>query len=517
MSDPVPDSPEAVAEFKLLMSDPAARQAFVEIRHKKQEEGVHMRYEHVMKAVFGSPWAIREEYLTLIADIVLFRAAGGRMDAEEIEQRIAGARRQPSPDGPPGVAVIPLQGVIIPKAGGMSEMSGGTSVERFRAAFRSAVASPSVSSIVLDVDSPGGMVDGVPEMAAEIRAARAVKPIVAFANTEANSAAYWLASQAGEIVVSRSSRIGSIGVLTAHEDKSKMGEMKGLHTTLISAGRFKTEGNPFEPLSDEARVHLQGLVDDYYGMFVSDVAKGRGVSVSDVRGGFGQGRVVGARDAIAQGMADRAGTLDSVVGELLDAAPPALRSAHSSTSVTASALAVVALGDQLPGDDTELPTAEPDDPVPVPDPDPEVRAEEPEEEVPAVVVTAQARPIGAAVDNSAWDGNRAMGQCHSASDFEKIAFARTTGDSGQRQHYALPHHYLGSWPSPNRRGVAAALGRYDQTEGLANRRSVSTHLESHRAEIERQSGSAITDDEIRAANSEDEILRLEAELAVLAE
>jgi ClpP class serine protease len=127
----------------------------------------------------------------------------------------------------------------------MSEMSGGTSVQRFKQSLEAALADDKVTSIMLDIDSPGGSTDLIPEMAAQIRQARKQKPIVAMANTAAASAAYWLGSQASEFVVSPSGKVGSIGVFAAHTDVSEAEAKAGVKTTLISAGKFKTEMSPF--------------------------------------------------------------------------------------------------------------------------------------------------------------------------------------------------------------------------------------------------------------------------------
>lgn len=313
------DPDDAVkAEFAALMREPEARQAFVEIREAKRQEGTRRRYEHVLRAVAETPWAIQERMLGVIVDLLAFRAQGGHFAQDEIAQRIEAARRPiESTEAPTGVAVIPLFGVITPKASLMSDISGATSVSAFRTMFRDAMRSSEVTSIVIDVDSPGGQVDQIPEMAAEMRAARGTKPVIAVANTLMASGAYWLASQADEIVVTRSGVVGSIGVLTAHDDISVANEQAGIKTTIVSAGKFKTEANPFEPLGDEARSHIQEMVDEFYGMFVGDVAKGRGVGVGDVRSGYGQGRVLNARQAVEAGMADRIGTLEDVVREQL--------------------------------------------------------------------------------------------------------------------------------------------------------------------------------------------------------
>lgn len=271
------------------------------------------RYEHIVRAVFDRPWAIHPAKLEAIKAFLALRASGGIVDAAEVREIVAaaGPRRQASNEG--AVAVIPLQGVIMYRAGLMAETSGAVSLESWMRTFRSAVADPDIASIIIDVDSPGGSVDGVPEAAAEIRSARDQKPITAIANTCAASAAYWLACQATEVVVSPSGWVGSVGVYSAHEDWSAYYEAEGIKTTLISAGKYKTEANSFEPLSDEARAYMQSMVDDYYGMFVNDVAKGRKVAVSAVKAGFGEGRMLLAKDAKAAGMVDRIDTYDGVI------------------------------------------------------------------------------------------------------------------------------------------------------------------------------------------------------------
>lgn len=272
-----------------------------------------LRYPQVVRTIADTPWAILPETLAAILDVVTLRAHGRMINDEEIQARIgSGPARRPSYQVG-AVAVLPLYGVLFPRANLMTEMSGGTSLQQFAAAFDQAISDPQVERVVIDVNSPGGSVALVTETAAKIRAARGSKPITAISNTIAASAAYWLAAQADEIVVTPSGSVGSIGVLAAHDDISAAQEKVGVNTTLISAGKFKTEGNPFEPLSDEARAAIQATVDEFYGMFLGDVAKGRGATVRAVRGGFGEGRMVSARQAVEMGMADRVDTFDSAL------------------------------------------------------------------------------------------------------------------------------------------------------------------------------------------------------------
>lgn len=296
--------------------------------------GEAVAYPHVVKAVTETPWAIRPEKLAAIRELAILKASGVRLTDEEIEARVGGARGSRAPEMAGTVAVVPLYGVIFPKANLMTEMSGATSLQRFTDAFRSALNDPAVTGIVLDVDSPGGLTDMVTETASEIRGSRGRKPIVAVANVDAGSAAYWIAAQADEMVVSPSGSVGSIGIYTAHDDISGAQEKLGVKTTLVSAGKHKVESSPFAPLSDEARAHLQARVDDMYGMFVRDVAKGRGVPVDDVRSGFGEGRMVTARAAVEQGMADRVDTLDATIARVARASAKPVGQAATSLIVS---------------------------------------------------------------------------------------------------------------------------------------------------------------------------------------
>lgn len=286
--------------------------------------GEQLKYRHIIQTVAEKPWAILPSTLSVIVDLLSYRARGHRLTAAEVRERIshgqteAAARRASATGAGGAVAVLPLYGVIAPRASQVNSVSGpaGTGVDEFTQMFRQALSDPAVGSILVEVDSPGGRVDQVPELADEIRRARGQKPIVAIANGRAASAAYWIAAQCDELVVTPSGEVGSIGVYCAHEDMSAALEQEGVKVTLISAGKFKTEGNPFEPLSEEALAAMQADVDAYYQMFVGAVAKGRGVTADTVRDDFGQGRMVMAGAAVKAGMADRVATFDDTVRRL---------------------------------------------------------------------------------------------------------------------------------------------------------------------------------------------------------
>ncbi len=269
-------------------------------------------YQHIISLALNTPWAILPEKLAVILDLLALRANGGTLSEEEIQARI-GAVARPQARTSGAIAVLPLHGVIIPRGDMLAESSGAVSVERFTAMLRQALADPQVGGIIIDIDSPGGIVSGVEELSSEIFRARSAKPLAAIASPMAASAAYWIGTAAGELAVMPSGEVGSIGVFAAHEDISGMLEQQGVKVSLVSAGKYKVEGSPFGPLTEEAMAYIQERVNDYYGMFIRAVARNRGVAVTDVRSGFGEGRVVGAQKAIQMGMADRVATLDEMI------------------------------------------------------------------------------------------------------------------------------------------------------------------------------------------------------------
>jgi signal peptide peptidase SppA len=276
----------------------------------------------ILRAVGAGPWAIEptkgEEIVNLLA-----------LRAQNMPRSWSADDTAPPPQasyatvtgraGP--VHVMRLFGTIMPRATMMSEMSGGTGLTRFQTDFRQAAADDSAAAIVIEVDSPGGMVDQVPETVAMIHAARrADRPIIAVANTMAASAAYWIAAAADELVVTPSGSVGSIGVYVMHDDMSGMLELAGVSRNFVFEGARKVENNPFQPLTEEGRAALQASIRTIYDAFTADVAKARGVPVSVVRADperaerhFGGGRTYGAKQAVQLGMADRVATLADVI------------------------------------------------------------------------------------------------------------------------------------------------------------------------------------------------------------
>jgi signal peptide peptidase SppA len=282
------------------------------------------KYERILRAVCAFPWAILPERLDAIIEVLDLRLRGEIPDAEAMAARIVAAKAvgQSSGTSPQAVAVIPVLGTIAQRADLFTEISGGTSTQRLTRQIDDAIATPQVGTILLDIDSPGGSVFGIQELADHLFEARGSKRIVASVNSLSASAAYWLSASADEIVVTPGGQVGSIGVYTLHWDQRQAVEQKGFKPTLISAGKHKVEGHPLAgPLQDDARASIQERIDGYYDAFVESVARGRNVRTEAVRSGFGEGRVVSAKRAVELGMADRVATFDQVLRELVGKDP----------------------------------------------------------------------------------------------------------------------------------------------------------------------------------------------------
>jgi signal peptide peptidase SppA len=271
-----------------------------------------MRYAHILLAVAAEIWALDPQKLDQVVAFLALQASGEKLPDEAVA-RITRQTEQSVTRQEGSVAVLPLRGVIANRMNMMSDISGGTSSEGFGRMFDAAVVDEGIKAIVIDVDSPGGSVSGTDELSSKIFAARGRKPIVAHVNATAASAAYWIATAADEMVLSPSAEVGSIGVYGVHDDLSAALEKMGVKKTIISAGEFKAEGNPFGPLSEEAIAHRQERVNAYHDQFIKTVARNRSVSQSAVRDGFGKGRMVMAQAAISAGMADRIASLDETI------------------------------------------------------------------------------------------------------------------------------------------------------------------------------------------------------------
>jgi signal peptide peptidase SppA len=264
-----------------------------------------------------SPWALQPEKLVELQAIYATHLRGDKIDLAAVEARLGrplANEQQAYEIRTGGIAVLPVEGVIAPKANLFTRVSGGTSTQQLTLQVESAIADPRVRALVLAIDSPGGSVFGTPELAAAIFELGQSKPIVSVSDGTIASAAYWIGSAANAVFVSGPTvHAGSIGVVATH-DYAPRGP--GAKTTEITAGKYKRIASSTEPLTDAGREYIQAQVDHIYRVFVDAVAQHRGVDADTVLERMADGRVFIGQQALAAGLVDGVATVDAMVERL---------------------------------------------------------------------------------------------------------------------------------------------------------------------------------------------------------
>jgi signal peptide peptidase SppA len=224
-----------------------------------------------------------------------------------------------------GIAVIEISGVLIHRGSWIGQSSGQTSYEGIAAQIEAAAKDPSVRGLALEIDSFGGEVAGVFDLADQIRAVRATKPVWAFVAEHAFSAGYALASQADRILLPRTGTVGSIGVVVMHADLSGQLDQDGVRVTLIHSGQHKVDGNPYEPLPEAVRDDIQREIDVLRFLFAETVAAGRAGRLSQEAALATEAATFRGTDAVAAGLADEVTDLArgfAGFGKMLSSPPP---------------------------------------------------------------------------------------------------------------------------------------------------------------------------------------------------
>ena len=269
--------------------------------------------------IMTSPWMIVPEKLNEIRALYEAHMRGDKIDIKGITAKVELAAKSKSTgekdyDVINGAAIIPIMDVITKYQSFWSFFFGGTSSMEVARLFKAAMDDPSVDSIILNIDSPGGTVDGTQELAELIYSFRGRKPIVAYTDGMMASAAYYIGAPADAIYISGDMPpVGSIGVVTSHIDYSKMDEKFGIKETEIYAGKYKRIASFVKPLSKEGKAYLQDRVDYIYSIFVDDVAKYRGVSVEQVLENMADGKIFIGKQSLDAGLVDGVSTLDRLI------------------------------------------------------------------------------------------------------------------------------------------------------------------------------------------------------------
>ena len=276
-------------------------------------------YPHIAARLFNRPLAVESGRLHAVIGAIGARVGLVLENGEDVAARAAagsGAPERPlrSTPGARKIGLVPVLNGLVQRHGRLSADSGVMeSYERIGARLEKLVADQDVAGIVLDLDSPGGEVEGLAALANNIRGWTKVKPIYAALNEHAYSAAYWLAASTERIFIPTTGGAGSIGVIAVHVDQSQFDETMGLRYSTVTAGERKADFSSHAPLSAEAHKRLQAEVDRVHELFVEHVAATRPHAtlgkIRDASLFFGP-------DAVRVGLADEIGGIEEAIAAM---------------------------------------------------------------------------------------------------------------------------------------------------------------------------------------------------------
>jgi signal peptide peptidase SppA len=270
----------------------------------------HKPANDVIQAIAATPWAITENGLETVMAVAQRRMS----DYEAVLLKSAERAESGKLYMRDGVAILNVTGTIFPRANFFTNFSGGTTVENLALGFGKALNDVNVKAIILNIDSPGGQITGVHELANMIYNARGRKPVHAYVSALGASAAYWIATAAESVVCDETAFVGSIGVVAAWTDDTEKTKSNGVKKYQVVSSQ--SPNKRLDPASDEGRKQLQRELDALAEVFISDIARNRNASAETVREKFGKGGLVIAGEAIGYGMADKLGSLEGLISDL---------------------------------------------------------------------------------------------------------------------------------------------------------------------------------------------------------
>jgi len=248
----------------------------------------HIRFTHIANAIYSKPWLIAPAAHASIRRLFeerYNRVKAGETSADNLTDLFG--ELMPEMTVQDGIAIVPIRGIIGRGLGQLEKSCGAVDTEDIAANIAEALANPDVTAIMLDINSPGGTVNGVPECAEIISFANEQKPVMAYSSGEACSAAFWIASSARACYGSVSAEWGSVGCYLPWVDETAAYAQDGLRVELIknTGADFKGAGYPGTTLTPEQKAELQRGVDQIFAMFAGHVLAHRGqVSPNAMRG-----------------------------------------------------------------------------------------------------------------------------------------------------------------------------------------------------------------------------------------
>jgi capsid assembly protease len=287
------------------------------------------KFAHVAGRLFNAPLMLRPEKAEMLCAALVDRLGIAKLDTIDGRSLGAAQMRQMAMDDDWGwakpktardmydvrrrVATIGINGSLVHKLGGVEPYCGMVGYDCIERIVADAQANEDVGAILLDIDSPGGEVAGCFDFARKLRGMGASvggKPIVAFANEMACSAAYAIACACDAVMTTETGIVGSIGVWTMQVDMTKGLSKNGVEVTMIRAGERKARGGPYEVADDETFSKLQGWVDETWDIFCAHVGECRGEDPADVKAL--EGDWFTGRDALEMNLVDAVDSPDAI-------------------------------------------------------------------------------------------------------------------------------------------------------------------------------------------------------------
>jgi signal peptide peptidase SppA len=252
------------------------------------------------------PWAARPEFIA--AAVQAWKA--GQLLAGKAVVSADGERILYTVDDY-GIATLNISGAMMR---GRSKF-GGTSTLDARKAVRLMKADADVKGVMLAISSPGGTVAGNDEFASDLRALGKVKPMHAYAEGEMCSAAYWCGIQASRVTASRTTDVGSIGVIAQVWDTSGQFEKDGIKVHVIATGEDKGAFADGVPVTEANLDYARELVADTFKTFKAEVMSRRNMTAEQFKA-VSSGRVWLAPQAKDLGLIDAVATMDQAYNAL---------------------------------------------------------------------------------------------------------------------------------------------------------------------------------------------------------
>ena len=310
---------------------------------------------HIASMAFNEPLMLEPAYArvffcALAGQLGITRltdaASGMTLGAEQIAEPLAlfgdddelNPRLSRSYQVTNGIAVLPVSGTLVSKTRALQPYSGMTGYNGIIARLQQAMSDPSVDGIMLDMDTPGGMVSGAFDCADIIARMRDIKPVWALANDMNCSAGQLIASAASRRLVTQTARTGSIGVMMAHSNYGAALKTNGVEVTLIYSGDHKVDGNPYEKLPKDVRADFQTRIDATRQMFAEKVSAYTGMSVQAVLDT--EAAVFSGQESVDNGLADELVNNTDALGVMREALDRRKKTTTGGTMPSPSASAV---------------------------------------------------------------------------------------------------------------------------------------------------------------------------------